>query len=203
MNNFFLQALRNNKEYDTFLKKSKFKKGQIITNYIKNRTQLFIIEDGSADLMRHDYSGNKIIVDRFYKNDIFGEIFYNINTNNELFVVAKEECTIYNIDYKVLHESQNNQDLIKTINTLFLNRIINQNSKLEILSRNSIREKLLAYFSYLSSKNYHAKKIKLPFSCSDLAAYLTINRSAMMREIKNLIDEGFITKNNKYIELLY
>lgn len=37
---------------------------------------------------------NKTIVERFSKNDIFGEVFYVITTNNELFVVAKQSCDV-------------------------------------------------------------------------------------------------------------
>lgn len=203
MNNIFIEALRNNSNYAKSLKKLKFKKGQIITNYINNRHQLCIIEKGTADLMRHDYNGNKIIVDRYYENELFGEVFYNITTNNELFVIAKEETVIYELDYKLLQQLNNYEDINKILNDLLLKKIIEQNTKLELITKTTTREKLLFYFSALSRKNYHNKKLKLPFSYSDLAAYLSINRSSMMREIKLLIEEGFIEKDNKHITLLY
>ena len=203
MKSIFIEALRNNPSYETALKKIKFKRGQIITNYINNRSNLFIIERGTADLMRHDYNGNKIIVDRHYENDMFGEIFYNIITNNELFVIAKEETIIYEIDYKLLQQFNNFEDINKILNKLMLEKIIHLNEKLELITKTTTRDKLLFYFSNLSRKNYNNKKIRLPFSYSDLAAYLSINRSSMMREIKILIEEGFIEKSGKYINLYY
>ena len=71
-----------------------------------------------------------------------------------------------------------------------------------MLSKRSIREKLLSYFNILSSKSF-SKNIVLPFSLTSLADYLSVDRSAMMRELKNLIDEGFISKNGNKIKLLY
>jgi CRP-like cAMP-binding protein len=42
----------------------------------------------------------------------------------------------------------------------------------------------------------------LPFTYTDLADYLSIDRSAMMRELKNLKDDGFIKTNGKKITLI-
>ena len=47
------------------------------------------------------------------------------------------------------------------------------------------------------------KTFNLKYSYTDLADYLAIDRSAMMRELKNLKDEGFIKDVNKKITILY
>jgi len=85
---------------------------------------------------------------------------------------------------------------------LVLKNTISQNTRIEILSKRSIREKLLSYFNILSNKSF-TKNITIPFSLTSLADYLSVDRSAMMREIKNLIDEGFISKSGNRIKLLY
>ena len=74
--------------------------------------------------------------------------------------------------------------------------------RIEVLSKRTIREKLLTYFSILSSKDF-SKSVTLPFSLTNLADYLSIDRSAMMRELKLLKDEGFIARNGNKIKLLY
>ena len=58
------------------------------------------------------------------------------------------------------------------------------------------------YFNILSTRNLN-KSFNLSFSLTDLADYLSIDRSAMMREIKSLKEEGFIEKNKNKITLLY
>ena len=87
-----------------------FEKNEIITTYIVNRNQVCIVLEGCADLMRYDFNGNQTVVEKFNKFDVFGEIFYKINTNNELFVIAKEKSKINN---KYSYETN---DLIKKDN---------------------------------------------------------------------------------------
>ena len=46
-----------------------------------------------------------------------------------------------------------------------------------------------------------SKTFTLPFSLTDLADFLSIDRSAMMRELKLLKDDGIIEKNGNRITL--
>ena len=73
---------------------------------------------------------------------------------------------------------------------------------IEILSKKTIRSKLLTYFNI----RYNQKKSKyiyLPYNYKDLAEYLAIDRCAMTREIKYLKEDGFIETKGKRITLLY
>ena len=190
------------------IKKVSFNKGDLITSYIDKRKQICILISGKADLIRYDLNGNKSIVDKatrlyFYTND-----FYPINNNNELFVQATEKCEVLIFAHNDIKEKcklncKYHSSLISNLLELIINNTIHQNTRIEILSKRTIREKLLSYFSILSSKNYN-KTIIIPFSLTSLAEYLSVDRSAMMREIKNLIDEGFIQKEGKNkLKLLY
>ena len=76
------------------------------------------------------------------------------------------------------------------------------NTRIELLTKRSIRDKLIGYFTLISSKNLN-KSFTLPFSLTDLDDYLSVDRSAMMREMKSLKEEGFIEKNGNRITLLY
>lgn len=189
------------------VQKRTFKKGEIITSYIAKRNQLCILLLGEAELVRYDYNGNKTIVNHLFSNDIFGEIFYTVNTNNELFVEAKKNCTVLFLIYDDIKEKcKNNCDfhnkLLINLPSLFLDKIIDLNMRIELLSKRSIREKLLGYFTIISSKNM-SKSFAIPLSLTDLADYLGIDRSAMMRELKSLKDEKIISKSGNRITLLY
>ena len=76
------------------VQKKSFRKNQTITTYIQKRNQVCIILNGEADLVRYDLNGNKSIIEHFTKNDIFGEAFYIVTTNNELSVEAKKNCEV-------------------------------------------------------------------------------------------------------------
>ena len=189
------------------VQKKSFKKSQTITTYIQKRNQVCIILEGEADLVRYDLNGNKSIIEHFTKNDILGEAFYIVTTNNELSVEAKKNCEVLFFNYDNIHQKCRNnckfhQTLSENFSNLILNKVMDLNTRIEILTKRSIREKLRGYFNILSTRNL-SKTFTLPFSLTDLADYLSVDRSAMMRELKLLSDEGFIKKNGNKITLLY
>ena len=73
--------------------------------------------------------------------------------------------------------------------------------RIELLTQKSIRDKLISYFDILSLRRVN-RTFTIPYSYTDLADYLSVDRSAMMREIKALKDEGFISKQGNKIILL-
>ena len=185
----------------------KFIKNETVTTYIEKRNQICIILSGEADLVRYDMNGDKTIIEHFTKNDIFGEALYIVTTNNELSVEAKKGCEVLFFNYNNIHQKCRNnckfhQTLSENFSNLILNKVMDLNTRVEILTKRSIREKLRGYFNILSTRNL-SKTFSLPFSLTDLADYLSVDRSAMMREIKALKDEGFIKKNGNKITLLY
>lgn len=187
------------------VQKKHFAKNEIITTYIAKRNQLCILLNGNANLVRYELNGNRFIIEHFSKYDIFGETFYKVTTNNELLVEAKRNCDVLFFSYNDINiKCKNNCSFHKTLTenlpNLILDKITNLTMKVELLSKRSIRDKLLGYFSLLSNR-YLSKSFTLPFSLTDLADYLSIDRSAMMRELKLLKEEGFIEKIGNKIEL--
>ena len=187
-------------------KKKKFKKEEIITSFLVKRSQLCVLVDGVADLIRYDKKGNKTIVERYTKDDIFGELFYNVSTNSELNVVAMKDCTVIFFDVEDLYAPCNEKcSYHTTLHQDLLQRIIKktqmQNTRIELLSKRSIRDKLLSYFQFVGGT--YNKTFTIPFSYTDLADYMNVERSALMRELKNLSEDGFIKRDGSKITLLY
>lgn len=185
----------------------KFAKDEIVTTYIEKRNQLCIVLSGEVDLIRYDVNGNKTIISHFVTDDVFGEVFYPANTNNELFAIARKNSEILFYTYdSLLTKCRRNCDFHKTLTSslseLFLNNIVELNLRIELLTKRSTRSKILSYFDILS-KGSLRKTFTLPYTYTDLADFLSVDRSAMMREFKLLIDDGFIKKNGSKITLLY
>lgn len=183
-----------------------FRKGETITTFLVNRNQFCILISGSADLVRYDYNGNRLVTERFSENSIFGEIFYHINTNSEFIVEAKEDCKVLlfsydDINQKCRHNCSFHQKLISSFPDLVLSKITDLTSRIELLSRRSTRDKLLGYFELLSKQ--YGKSFTLPFSITDLANYLSVDRSSMSRELSTLKKEKFIKQDRNNIKLLY
>ena len=189
------------------VQKKTFSKGEIITSYIQKRNQLCILLNGNADLVRYDLNGNRTIVEHFSKNALFGEVFYKVTTNNELLVEAKSKSTVLFYIYDEMKSRCNStckfhETLTENLPELILDKITELNTRIELLTQRTTRDKLLMYFSLISTRKL-TKSFELPLSLTDLADYLNVDRSAMMRELKLLKEDKLVDKIGNRIILLY
>ena len=187
-------------------KKRTFKKDSIIMNYIGNTSTVGIIAKGTAELIRNDYNGNRTIIETLTEDDIFGEVFSSYNID-ELSIKASEETEVIFIDYYHITKRCKkacpfHSRLVENTLNILSEKIVSNNERIEILVKRTIREKLLAYFDIMSKKKL-SKTFTIPFTYTDLADYLVVDRSAMQRELKNLKEDNFIKTNNKKITLNY
>ena len=205
--------MKNNFDADNFVNRFKnncriidikeFQTDDIITTFQPDRNQLCILLDGEAQLITYDKNGNKKILYYYRKNDVFGEALFKIYEDKELFVQAKKKSSVLFFPYDLAERCPENNciyhiELLKNLPDLIINYISAQNERLELLTKKSVREKLLTFFENqaLEANN---NTFTLPFSLVDLSDYLMIERTAMMREIKRMKDEGIIKKNkNKF-----
>ena len=74
-------------------------------------------------------------------------------------------------------------------------------NKLEIISKRTTREKLIAYLSHCARKS-QSNSFDIPFDRQELADYLEVERSGLSSEIGKLRDEGLIISEKKHFELL-
>ena len=182
-----------------------FEKNELILKKVKNTNFIGIIVNGLIQIIKTDYNGNRIIIEELGENEIFGSKISSLN-NIEYSIITKEETKIIIFDYyQIINKnckSKYYNQFIKNLLEIIINSINEKNNRIEILTKKTIRNKLLEYFRIVSSKN-NSKNIYLPFTFTDLADFLAIDRSAMSRELKYLKEEGFIEIKNKRITLLY
>ena len=121
-------------------------------------------------------------------------------------MICTKSCKIQFIDYAHLIRRCPNAChfhslLVSNALQLISRKAIALGEHLEILSQRTTKEKLLCYFEKLAQEQ-HSDSFTLPFSLSTLADYLSVDRSAMMRELKNLADEGIIERDGKKLRIL-
>lgn len=185
---------------------SHFKKNNIILSSVKKNNIICIVLSGHIQIIKTDYNGNRTIIENLKEHSVFGSITSSI-ANNEYDIITKADSTIIIIDLnEIINYSETNTNyfnvFLKNLLKIMSDKIKLNNERIEILTNKTIRDKLLAYFKINVIKN-ESKTIYLPFSLTDLADYLAVNRSAMSRELKNLKDEGLIEVKNGKIKLLY
>ena len=182
-----------------------FDKSISILKSISSNNILGIIEEGSAQIIRTDYDGNIIIIEDLSSGTIFGTKF-SLLDNDEYDIITKEECKIIFIDYDYILKIDQKRSiyyqkfLINLLN-IMSKMVHSQNERINILTRKTTREKLLEYFENESKKTF-SKSFYLSFNLTELAEYLSIDRSAMMREIKKLKEDKIIESSGNKIRML-
>ena len=184
----------------------KYEKNQEILPTIRNDNIIGIILEGFAQIENIEYNGNEMIKENLSKNSVFGNNISYTNSD-DCQIIAKQDTTVLVIDYnKLMNPSNLNHNyfniffsnLFDIINTKFRKT----NERVKVLEKKQIREKQLEFFE-IENKKGPLNNIYLNQTFKDLADYLSVDRSAMFRELKHLKNEGFIEVNGRKITLLY
>ena len=148
---------------------------------------------------------DQITMHSFGGGYLFGEaLVINNAKNSPVQVRAVEDCIVLFIDLKVIYHSDVQsplrviltENLIKSLARK--NLILNQ--KVRILSRKSLRERILFYLGTLpKDKNGW---VKIPFNKTVLAEYLGVNRSALSRELGRMQDEEILISDGRKMKTL-
>ncbi len=185
-----------------FVRNKMFEKGGIIANFIINRNNIYFILNGSAALIKNTKYGDEELLEIYERFDFFGDNFYHVSTNNEMSVIARNKCEVFFFDFNMIYKDLNYFDVLMNIYELLNLKVKEMNAHTQLLSEKTTRNKLLTYFNTLS-KNSGSRNIELDMSYKELASYLCVDRSAMMREINTLENDRMITRNKKRINLIY
>ena len=166
-----------------------------------------IVLSGSVQMTMTDFYGNRSIVAVSEQGEMFSEAFACAEVKNvPLSVIASEPSEIMLIDVShILHTCENNcgfhQQLIFNLMSNLAQKNIQFHQKLEIISKRSTREKLLAYLSFCEKKS-GAQRFEIPFDRQELADFLGVERSGLSSEIGKLKKEGIINTDKNYFEIL-
>lgn len=166
-----------------------------------------IILDGTVDVLQISITGDEIILDRLTQGDVFGNSFSSVSDINNLnYIRSDSHSTILFINiYKLLREC----NFICDYRTCLFENIIDSlskyniilNTKIQIMSQKTLRNKLITYFELLSIQN-GSNEITIPFNREQLACYLGSERSSICRELTKLKEENIININKNNVILL-
>jgi len=166
-----------------------------------------ILLSGAARVQREDFYGNRTIQAALQPGDMFGETFACAGVERlPVSVEAVQPCRIMLIRLRDIIQtcpsacafhSRVVMNLLRALadKNLLLNR------KLEITSRRTTREKLMAYL-LSQARQANSERFTIPFDRQGLADYLGVDRSALSAEIGKLRREGVIESERSDFRLL-
>lgn len=184
-----------------------FEAGEVVCDYGAGNSKIGVLEEGTVNIVRIDVLGNQTILDRVDEGGIFGEmVAFSAADDASTFVVCEKDSFITFIDYREFSKRCSracncHTVVVENMFRLVADKAYQLSERIEVLTSRSIREKLMCFFHIQCvkcGKNYFA----LPFSFSDLADHICVDRSAMMREIKKMKDDGLIETNGRMVTIL-
>ena len=181
--------------YDCFgVQERCFKPEELIYDFDTGRHTIGVLATGSAIVERMDRRGDRTILEHLEPGGVFGEMlmFQNVLGDSVCVSCEKTCCVWFFPEEKLERRCEKNcghhNRMIENMFRLIRDKATALSERVEVLSRRSIREKLLCYFSLQQAKC--GGSFTLPFSLSALADYISTDRSAMMRELKKLRQSG-------------
>lgn len=183
-----------------------YREGENLSDMLLDKNSLGIIINGYIQIIKENLNGSRIIIDELYEDDILSIKTIYVQ-DSEYKVLIKEDTKMVFFDLEQLQNYVGNEkgyynQFIKNLFLILNDKLNEKNERIQILSKKTIRNRLLEYFSIVKTKN-GSNNIYLPFSFMALADYLGVDRSAMSRELGYLKQEGFIEIKGKRIKLTY
>lgn len=184
-----------------------YNKNQFIFIKDEEAANVGILLTGQAQVIKEDYYGNRSLLTNLEAGMLFGETFVCADIKKlPVSVITTAESEILFLDYRKLSTSCTNacsfhHRIIQNMLHILATKNLMLNQKIEVMSRRSTREKLLAYLSVEAQKT-GSSHFTIPFNRQELADFLSVDRSAMSNELCKLRDSGVIRFRKNEFELL-
>ena len=175
-------------------------------NYLKNQEiiaqgdnveDVILVLKGSAIVKNVDNLGEISVVRLLRQGDVYGlESAYNIDQLYKDSVVANEKCLVMFMNRHRLITPCENKCRRHEIVSKRLAQILAENNrelmdKITHMSKKTIRDKLLSYFTTIAERE-NSTYFTIPYNKTELANYLSIDRSAMSTELSKMKAENLI-----------
>ena len=177
-----------------------------IYDFGDGRNMVGVVTAGTAEVERIDERGGRTILEHLEVGSVFGELLMFERANDDsITVVCTRPCCVSFVPAAALLKRcekacSHHTRVVENMFRLVTDKASALSERVEVLSRRSIREKLLRYFTLQSAK-CGEDSFELPFSLSALADYISTDRSAMMRELKKMRDEELVAVNGRIVTI--
>ena len=173
-----------------------------------------LILEGKVAIVKEDEHGHQSLIAYLTEGDVFGE---TSALSRERILAASyktmTKCTIMYLSVsRVLNTCRNNCPFHRRLIINLFDCVTRKNAmlirKIDILSRSTIRGKIMAYLQdALSIYNIGKgtpdnRKIMIPLNKTEMAHFLSVNRSALARELSAMKQDGLIDFNGSLYTIL-
>jgi len=185
-------------------KEIKFNKGDLLNTIAKRLNFFGLVEEGTVQVYMDDLDGNQIIMTSVGPGESFGESLCYLKLDSPVYIKATSSgrfLKMYtdNLDHEACTPTA--IEMRRRFTANLATRTLQMNNRIQILSKISIRDKLITFFAECSQGGTRTEFV-LPFNRNDMAVYLGVNRCALSRELSAMQDEGIIEFHKNKFHLL-
>ena len=184
-----------------------YSKGEIIAFEAEIIDHVGVVLKGKVDMLKEDLWGNRTMLVRVGRNEVFGETFAcgEDALSTVTFAAAEDTQVLFLSFCRVMHTCTHacvfHQTLIENMVRIIARKNRELMRKVEVVSKKSLREKILAYLS-IQAQQQNGKIFDIPLGRMELAEYLCADRSALTRELAKMREEGIIDYHRNTFKIL-
>ena len=184
-----------------------YQKGEIICFEAETINHVGVVLEGAVDMIKEDVWGNRTMLLRSYAEDVFGETFAcgEDSLSVVTFAAAEDSKVMFLSFCRVMHTCTHacvfHQTLIENMVRVIARKNLELMRKIEVVSKKTLREKILAYLS-IQSQTQGTSRFEIPLGRVEWAEYLCADRSALTRELAKMKDEELIDYKKNTFEIL-
>ena len=184
-----------------------YSKGEIVAFEEENIRHIGILLSGRVDMVKEDLWGNRTVLVRMRKDELFGETFScGAETESVVNFEVGEDAKILFIPFERAMHTCNltcrfHHRLIENMVGIIAAKNRDLMRKVEVVSKRTLREKILAYLA-IHAHQSDAKYFEIPLGRVEWAEYLCVDRSALTRELSKMRDDGLIDFDKNCFRLL-
>lgn len=166
-----------------------------------------ILESGELNATKLYKDGSQSLILKYVPSHMVGvDIAATKRQSSTYYITAVRDSCIYVIDYdKIAKPGQVREDdrllLMESVLALIAGENQQKMSKIEILSRKGIRDRILTFLAIQRSLEGR-DEFDIPYNREELAEFLCVNRSALSHELRLMEKENLIRCRKSHFKVL-
>lgn len=174
-----------------------FEKGVFLNRVSAPLDGFGLVLSGAIQVTMDDIDGDHMIMATVEQGATFGESLCFLRRAAPVTICSVADSVVLWMNTERLQDLAPNADprdylLANRFTAMLADRTLAMNDRIQILSKLTIREKLITFFSQYTGRSGR-QTISIPFDRNDMAVYLGVNRSALSRELSVMRRDGILS----------
>ncbi len=164
-----------------------------------------LVLSGTIQVSMDDMDGHHIIMNNVSAGGLFGEAYCFLGADAPIYICAVTEAEVLwmrptRVKAPRLPLQERDQMLANRFVAALASRTLSLNQRIQILSRRTLREKLITFLSQYATAQ--GDTFTVPFDRASMANFLGADRSALSRELSHLRKEGVLDYHRNQFRIL-